>query len=285
MSYMHIENLYRPKGQRVLLFKRAHIMEKVHGTSARIYWKAGQVHISHLQFMNGSPSSEELKAAFQKMGHDHVTVYGEAYGGKMQRMSQTYGLEKRFIAFEVQLGGLWLTVPQAADVCQQLGLEFVPWLEVDCDLSVLDHHRDLSSEVAMRRGTGSDKVREGIVIRPTMELTANGERIIAKHKGAAFSEIDTPREVVDPAKLKVLEDAESIAMEWVTDNRLENVILQVKGYAEVDLSIVHTKPMIEFMIRDIVREASGEIVDSKEARTAIGARTAKMFKAWLKTNE
>lgn len=281
MSYMHIENLYRPKGQRILLFKRVHIMEKVHGMSARIHWKDGLVHVSHASYMNDSPSTEELKASFKKLGHANVTVFGEAYGGSQQRMSKSYGLVKRFIAFEVKISDLWLAVPQAADVATKLGLEFVPWYEVACELSELDTFRDLSSEVAIRRGI-NDVVREGIVIRPTMELVGNdGERIIAKHKNAVFAETTTLREVVDPDKLQVLSDAEAIALEWVTDRRLEHVLQK----ASVTLDIRATKSVIDAMVEDVIREGEGEIVDTKEARAAISARTATLYKSWLKKDE
>ena len=39
-----------------------------------------------------------------------------------------------------------------------------------------------------------------------------------------------------------------------------------------------TGKVIAAMVEDVTREAAGEIVDSKEARKAIGARAAKLFK-------
>ena len=44
-----------------------------------------------------------------------------------------------------------------------------------------------------------------------------------------------------------------------------------------------TPRVIAAMIEDVLREGSGEIVDSRDARAAIGRKTAAMFKAWLTT--
>jgi predicted house-cleaning noncanonical NTP pyrophosphatase (MazG superfamily) len=41
------------------------------------------------------------------------------------------------------------------------------------------------------------------------------------------------------------------------------------------------KDLIPRMIEDVLREGATEIVDSKEARTAIGRKTAEIFKAFL----
>ena len=38
------------------------------------------------------------------------------------------------------------------------------------------------------------------------------------------------------------------------------------------------------MIKDVFRESKGEIVESREAKTAIGKETATIFKSYLKNN-
>jgi len=45
--------------------------------------------------------------------------------------------------------------------------------------------------------------------------------------------------------------------------------------------IRQTGEVIKSMAEDVAREAKAEIVDSPEARSAIGKRTAKMFKGRL----
>jgi hypothetical protein len=48
-----------------------------------------------------------------------------------------------------------------------------------------------------------------------------------------------------------------------------------------DVGIEQTGWVIDHMIEDVIREAGEEIKDSREARKAIGQRTARMFKESL----
>lgn len=279
MGYLHIENLY--KSQDLLLFRRCYALEKVHGTSAHVAWgTAGLTFFSggesHPRFI-GLFDVATLQDRFKALGHAEVTIYGEAYGGSQQGMRLVYGAELRFIAFDVQVGTCWLSVKDADQICQGLGIEFVPYEEIATDLVEIDRVRDQPSVVAVRRGTGADKPREGVVLRPLVELTKNnGSRIIAKHKAATFAERATPPKVVDTAKLEVLAAADAIAQEWVTSMRLTHVLDKLGATEMKDVPVV-----IRAMIEDVFREAKGEIVESKDARSAIGKRTARLFKERL----
>lgn len=286
MSYMHIENLY--KQQEVLLFKRIFALEKIHGTSAHVGFRPS----TGLVLFEGGASrnqflalfdQEKLAATFAQFFIERawedtmLTVYGEAYGGKMQGMSATYGKELKFIAFEVMVGDNWLAVPAAEEVARRLGFEFVSYKEIDGTINAVQAALEEDSEQAIRNGMGPGHRREGVVLRPPIEVTKNnGGRIIAKHKNPEFSENKTPREV-DPAKMKVLADANAIAEEWVTGMRLDHVLDAFPQPWELKM----TGDVIRAMTEDIIREAGAEIVDSKEARTAIGTRTAKVFKQKL----
>lgn len=280
MSYMHINNLY--KDQRVLAFRECYALEKIHGTSAHVRWSGSQLH-----FFSGGEKHErfctlfdaaKLSEAFLAIGHDPVVVYGEAYGGKQQGQSHRYGKELRFVAFEVQVGDSWLDVPNAADFVSKLGLEFVHFVKVPTDLAALDAERDAPSEQARRNGVEGDHPREGVVLRPIFEVrTNNGDRIIAKHKRDDERETKTPRQVVDPSKLQVLQAAEAIAEEWVTPTRLAHVLDKLG-----DVSIEQTRDVIAAMTEDVLREGAGELTDSREARAAIGKKTAGLFKARLR---
>jgi len=281
MGYLHIENLYRPAAQVILLFKECYALEKVHGTSAHLAWQDGKV-----TYSSGGEAHERFKAlfddasltaSFQALGHDAVTVYGEAYGGKQQGMRHTYGDKLCFIVFDVKVGDHWLTVPNMADVAVKLGLEVVPWRKLSTDLAGLDAERDKPSELAERKGI-ANRLREGIIIRPLAEFTdSRGNRVIAKHKGEAFSETKSPRPIVDPAKLAVLTAADDIADEWVTDQRLAHVLDKMP----TGIGMEATPKIISAMVEDVFREAKGEIIESKEAKAAIGRKTAVMFKRYL----
>lgn len=277
MGYLHIGNLY--KTQDILLFRECYALEKVHGTSAHIAFRKGHP----LTFFSGGAKHETFKALFNEekitsnigaLGHEVVTIYGEAYGGSQQGMSYVYGKNLMFIVFDVQVGDRWLAVPDMEQVATGLGLEVVPFVVIPCTLDALDAARDAPSEVAARRGTGADKQREGVVLRPLIELTKNnGERVIAKHRIDKFSERATPQKIMDPAKLMVLTAAIAIAQEWVTPMRLAHVLDKVPGAGMEQIPTI-----ISAMVDDVYREAKGEIVESKDTRAAIGKRTVELFK-------
>jgi len=281
MGYLHVDNLY--KNQHILMFRECYALEKIHGTSAHVAFRDHSVRLSS---GGEKPSRFEalfdmaaLTEKFRALGHDPVVVYGEAYGGSQQGQKWRYGDKLRFIAFDVQVGDLWLAVPQAHDVADKLGIEFVHYRKVTTDLPSLDAERDAPSEQARRNGIAGDQPREGVVLRPPVELKGNdGSRIICKHKRDEERETKEPRKVVDPALMAVLTKATEIADEWVTPTRLEHVLDKLGP----DVQIERMRDVIAAMTEDVLREGAGEIVDSREARGAIGKKTAELFKVRLK---
>ena len=184
------------------------------------------------------------------------------------------------MAFEVKIGDTWLNVPNAEDFCNKLGIEFVHYRRIPTTMEAIDAERDAPSEQAIRNGMGSH-MREGIVLRPIEEITLNsGERVVAKHKRDEFRETNTPRKVISPEKIKMIEDAKAIANEWVTHERLMHIL----GRGELEAKIENTGKVIGLMIEDVMREAKGEIKESPDANKQIGRLTALMFKEHLKEN-
>lgn len=264
------------------MFKECYALEKIHGTSAHL--KFGET----LTYFSGGEKHEKFKAVFdedalltaynENYPDTPIAIYGEAYGGKCQGMSKSYGSELKFVAFEVQIGETWLAVPNAHDVCTKLGIEFVEYVQVPTDLEVLDAERDKDSTQAIRNGMGEGKMREGVVLRPLIEMTAsNGDRIMAKHKRPEFSETATPREV-SPDALIVLREAEQVADEWVTPMRLNHVMDALRA-SGVELDITKTGHVIKAMQEDVLREAEGEIEVSKAITNAIAKKAASLYKA------
>lgn len=279
MGYRHINNLY--KDQTILMLRECYALEKIHGTSAHISWRDGALSFSaggekHERFVSLF-DGDALTSAFVAMGHPSIVVFGEAYGGSQQGQSKRYGKALKFVAFEVHIGETWLSVPAADSVARSLGLEFVHYAKVPTDLAALDTERDAPSVQAKRNGVEGDQPREGVVLRPLVELRLNnGERIAAKHKRDEERETKTPR-AVGPERLALLTRASEIADEWVTPTRLSHVLDKMPR----DTGIEQTRAVITAMTEDVIRESAGEIVDSKEARAAIGKRTSELFRARL----
>ena len=294
MGYFpHMANLYRNPDALTLPEGECYAMEKIDGTSAHIKWKDGKVH-----FFSGGSKFETFKALFDEEAltkrfseffnpESTVTIYGEAYGSKIQGFAHRYGNELKFVAFEVNLDGVWLSVQAAEAVVKDLnvGIEFVHYVRIPCTVEALNAERDKPSVQAERNGMGVQD-SEGIIIRPLTErFREDGTRCIWKHKRDREREMKTPRSL-DPDKNKVLEDARAIAEEWVVENRLRHVMDSVAivkyGMTPEELKIEHTKDIIEAMVVDVVTEGRGEFVDTKEARQAISKRAAVLFHAHLK---
>jgi hypothetical protein len=127
-------------------------------------------YLQSTNLFNYDKLNEVFKEHFEDM---NVIVYGEAYGGKQQGMSNTYGKELKFIVFDVKIDKNWLDVLNAESVANKLGLDFVNYERITTDLDKLDFHRDKYSVQARLNGCGEDKIAEGIVIRPLIELTKN----------------------------------------------------------------------------------------------------------------
>lgn len=283
MGYRHIINLEKPEAQIVFLFREVYAMEKVDGTSAHIAWRDGQVHYFHggsnrEQFL-ALFDQEALKAEFERRGHPNVTIYGEAYGSKVQAMAKRYGKDLKFVAFEVKIGeDYWLDVPEAAKYVEAFGLEFVHYQRVNADLDTLTALRDAPSKQAERNGMGVQP-SEGIVIRPLVEMRRGDARIIFKYRTPESRE---RKKVVKPGDaVEVLTAANAIADEWVVPKRLEHVLSAVEAKLDRKAEQRDTGTVLDAMEEDVLREAGEEIVDTREARKAIRTKARELFFAHL----
>lgn len=292
MGYRHINNL--SKNSAILIFKQCYATEKIHGTSAHIKYNS---EIDNLTFFSGGANHQTFVELFDKQALlevfrtnaiDHpdkkiITIYGEAYGGKIQKMKTTYGDKLKFIAFEVSIDGWFVNVKQAHDFVNKFGLEFVPYEIIDCTPEALEKARMAESIQAIRNGCGPGKKREGIVLRPLQEfIDVNGGRIIAKYKQPDFEERATAPRIQTEEEKQVLAEAQAIADEWVVPNRLDHVLDHLIADGTIDKpDMKWTNKIIIAMIEDVIREAGDEIIDSKPARKAISKKTAVLLKNYL----
>lgn len=303
MGYLSINNLY--KDQQILQFKEVYALEKIHGTSANVSWSGRDGH--GIRYFSGGESYDRFVALFdhetlkrrfeEKFGAvDYpVIIYGEAYGGKQQGMSDTYGKDLRFVAFDVNIDGNWLQVEQAARLVESLGLvcwdssrahlcamEFVDYAKIPSTLPAIDAERDRPSTQAQRNGISDPKIREGVVLRPPFEVTLNdGERLIAKHKREEFRETGRPRPLVSSEKAEVQMRTQAIVEEWVVPMRFEHVIDQlIRDREEKEVQMADIPALIRLMTADVLREGAGEFVvsDEKVFGKAVGAKVVKMLK-------
>lgn len=287
MGYLHIDNLYKNKD--ILLFKECYALEKINGTSAHIEMKIVEDKFNIIYFSGGGNydnfiklfNKEKLEQQFHacmKNKELMLTIFGEFYGGKIQGMKNIYGDISRFIAFDVKIENMWLNVENAEEMCKAFEIEFVDYVRCSTDIETLNIERDKMSIQAMRNGLGCDKQREGVVLRPLIELRKNnGERIIAKHKTEEFRETKTCRKVGE--ELKVWNDAKKVAEEFVTDMRLEHILDKIENKC-----IENMREIIDAMINNVKRECGNEITWNKDVENAIGRKAATLFKHKLNNN-
>ncbi len=302
IAYAKIANLY--KVQDILMFKEVYALEKIHGSSSHIRFKRITLNEDLLEsgiepeykyeinFFSGGSNHDNfigifdevaLLNKFKEFDRNSLIIYGEAYGGKVQKMRHTYGDDLKFIAFEVKIGESWLDVPNAENVANNFGLEYVWYKKIKADINILNELRDQPSVQSKRNGIKEDQKAEGIVIRPPKELyDFQGGRVRAKHKREDFRETKTPRDI-DPNKLKILSEAKAISEEWCTEMRLIHILDKLKANDNIfkeEMENVHT--IILAMQKDIKIEAEGEIVYNSEVAKVIGRETVKLFKNKLK---
>jgi hypothetical protein len=251
MGYLHIDNLYR--NTEILDDEQVYELEKVHGTSAHIrYDGPGQP----LVLFSGGAKAHEFQALFDlgalqvklenEFGAAKAIVYGEAFGGRVQKMPQ-YGPSLRFVAFDVYTHDMWMDVPEASKVCSRVGLDFIPWSKISSSLEAVNSARDAMSTISLTK----DAHREGIVIRPLHERNgSNGKRLIAKHKRPEHSEMASYREL-DGERMLEIQTAKAVAAEFVTANRLVHVLDKLPDGCP-------RKVILDAMYNDIKREAAGE---------------------------
>lgn len=296
MGYAKIPNLYRPEARTILMFKEVWALEKIHGTSAHITFQLDPTKADptdQITYFSGGTnpatferifSKDDLLRNFLALGHQHITVFGESYGGTERGMSYLYGHTPKFIAFDVRIGGdegYFVTVPEAHTIALTLGLDFVAYMQVSTTMEALDAERDAGSIQAIRNNIDITQchslLREGIVLRPLVEMHYRGHRICAKHKNDKFGcggeRKNTPK-IDDPEKLKLYTDAQEAAEEFVTEMRLHHIL----GKMVQPVGIEKIPEVVKAMIADIELEAKGEILENDETRKAISRKTVAIFK-------
>lgn len=290
MGYMHIELLHKCP-EFFELFEEVYCMEKIHGTTTWILFEIGKP----LHFHSGGEKFEDFKALFNEdllterlnkisleKGWTKIKIHGEGYGGKQQKMSETYGEQSRFIAFDIHIEcskhRRFLNVPEAEKISLKLGLEFVDYNRGPNCPEWIEQQTCLPSTQAIRNGVGDGKLREGVVIRPIRETRLpNGKRAIFKNKNEQFWEIATKRPLGQ--KLKIAKDISLFVQDWVTEQRFEHVIdrvLQQKDNKNIERDDIRN--ILVLLTEDVQRESEGEIIWSKEIARQVSKAGSVLFR-------
>ena len=163
--------------------------EKVDGTNIRVILENGVIKYGGRTDSAQIPTDlltklieifTPLTDLLQFMFGQNVCLYGEGYGGKIQK-GQKYKKEPDFTLFDVKVGQWWLTRNDLEDIANKLNLQVVPVIGYGTLFDAID---------IVKQGLKSqwgDFEAEGIVAKPNVQLfSRNGERVVTKIKCRDF---------------------------------------------------------------------------------------------------
>lgn len=169
------------------------VSEKLDGTNTRIIWDGYKVDVkgrtssSQLQGYQNELLRELIQNDNYKFdetfGTKEVTIYGEAFGGKIQK--NPHGVEPQFMVFDINIDGVWLQYPDVSKIAESLGLRYNNHVLIMGWDTVMDAFKE-----TVKQRLDEDEYFEGLVAVPGhMPLTRLGERVMTKIKVADFEEV------------------------------------------------------------------------------------------------
>ena len=250
------------------------VQEKVHGANLSFYTidgidfmagkRSGRIEPTENFYQSEqvlAANLGSLKMIWNKLNAElpnlqQLTVFGEVFGGsyphpevpknntaqKVQK-GVFYTPDNLFYAFDVMVDGVYLDVDQANACFEAASLLYAKTLFRGTPDEALAYPNDFNSTLPARLGLPDigENVVEGTVIRPAKTAyLANGKRVILKNKNAKWAEKKQrsksamPLEPL-PAHILALRD---LALEYVTENRLENVISKIGAVSIKDFGKV-----------------------------------------------
>lgn len=181
-----------------------------------------------------------------------ITIYGEIFGGnyphpKVQNDSRIIVIQKgvyycpihEFYAFDLYVSGeeygRFCSVDESNLFFEQLNFLFAKTLFRGCLDACLQYPNEFPSLISAWLDLPSldDNVCEGVVIRPVEVLYLhNGSRVLLKNKNSRFAEKKSvkkrqPKLLVDVTYSEVLNKMLSEVEDYITDNRLNNVVSKI----------------------------------------------------------
>lgn len=181
-----------------------------------------------------------------------VSIYGEMFGGKyphpdVKNDSRVMNIQKgvfyapvhEFYGFDIYVTGAetgrYLPVDETERFFEEGGLFYAKTLFRGVLDECLEYPDDFPSRIAGWLGLPpiEDNICEGIVIRPVEPTYLNnGSRLLLKSKNSKFAEKKSIRKrqpslFVKPSYSEALNSQLAVAEEYVTENRLNNVVSKI----------------------------------------------------------
>jgi RNA ligase (TIGR02306 family) len=164
--------------------EEVYLSEKLHGYNCAIALIDGEEMASSHDLRRKRPDEEHMASntywypwtipAVQSLMHSlvfshaqQVIMYGEVYGAGIKRLHYDALQHPKFRAFDILVNGKYLDHATFRKVCLMYGVDMVPELAV-MPFNKADVQRFVRGNTTLG---GGEHVREGIVIKPTVERT------------------------------------------------------------------------------------------------------------------
>lgn len=181
------------------LIKYWQVFEKINGTNIRIVYTPKTEEKESSLYIGGRTNNAQIAAdvydylknkfpleKFIEQFQDAPAIlFGEAYGGHIQKENTPYSKELGFVLFDVSIGKWWLERDKARDIANFFDIPMVPIIEEKMQLQdIIDLVKSKPNSIF---GEPNDFVMEGIVCRPfPLLLDRAGKMIIFKLKVKDF---------------------------------------------------------------------------------------------------
>ena len=262
-AYSSIENSYRGKDIGRIRnegFDKVEwvALEKVHGANFGLWTIDGKVVPSkRSSFADGAFYGcqrvvETLSPSVLAMGYNDVVVFGELFGGGIQK-GVNYGA-KRFAAFDIKIEGKFVDYDTFVELCDSNGIPRCVEIARGSFDEILAIDPSFPTKMS---DCGATDIAEGFVMKPVKNAYLRlGDRIILKKKSPGFSE-RTSEKTPKPPKEPLTELQQSIfdaAQAYICDERIESA---TSKFGEKDFN-----PVLTEVLRDIYVELEKDGLDS-----------------------
>lgn len=139
-----------------------------------------------VEYLDDKLCSQTMMEQFQDK---KVIIYGEGYGGKIQK-GGGYSQTQKFVVFDIFIDGFWLKREDIQNICNKLGLDVVPIIRTSASLKeAIDLVKvGFTSSLASSNGNFIQQA-EGLIGRTKVPLfTYHGQRLITKLKTCDFQQ-------------------------------------------------------------------------------------------------
>lgn len=189
------------------------VTEKIHGSNFqvkgvrdspdaniefRIGKRSGFTDLNFFGLHSSEPFVEQYAAVNKMIGRlmtddpsiDSITVYGEVYGGNIQK-GIFYSTFKRFIAFDLLINDGYIPYKESLDIFDEYNIDRVKVLKTGSFEECLDYPNTFNSHIPelLHEESPEENVCEGVVIRPNIpHYLSSGSFVVIKNKNSKWLE-------------------------------------------------------------------------------------------------